>query len=286
MSHQPEQPGTSSTSSTSDTSDTSGTPGTPGTAGASQPARAAGAAPAGRRIGAQARFEVGTLLRNGEQLLVSVLLPAAALVGLSLTTSPSLGEGRRIDLIVPGVLALCVISAAFTSQAIATAFDRRYAVLRYLGVTPLGRGGLLAAKAVATLVVEALQVVVLGGLGAALGWRPQLGGVVWAVVFLVAGTWAFVSLALLLAGTLRAEAVLAVANLLWVLFLAVGVIVPRTQLPDAVSAGAAWLPSASLADGLRAALVEGRMNLTALLVVLGWAVVASALAARWFRFDD
>ncbi|MDN5767294.1 MAG: ABC transporter permease [Humibacillus sp.] len=248
-------------------------------------AGAAAAAPS-RRVRAQARFEVGTLLRNGEQLLVSIVLPALALVGLAATSSPSLGEGRRIDLAVPSVLALAVISVAFTSQAIATAFDRRYGVLRYLGVTPLGRSGLLAAKVLATLAVELVQLVVIGGLGLALGWQPNIGGVGWALVFLLVGTWSFVALALLLAGTLRAEAVLAVANLLWVAFLVLGVIVPRTLLPGAASSVAAGLPSASLADGLRTALVDGRLNLPALLVVLGWAIVASALAARFFRFDD
>ncbi len=240
-----------------------------------------------QRVLAQARFEAGNLLRNGEQLLVSLLLPAMVLVGLSYTTTPSLGPGNRIDVAVPGVLALCVISAAFTSQAIATGFDRRYAVLRYLGVTPLGRGGLIAAKAVATLAVELVQVVVIAGLGLALGWRPEASGIPYAVLFLVVGTWAFVALALLLAGTLRAEAVLAVANLVWVVLLVLGgVVVPRTQLPDGAAHLAALLPSAGLADGLRSALVEGSLNLPALGIVVLWGAVATALAARWFRFDD
>jgi ABC-2 type transport system permease protein len=245
------------------------------------------AAPARTRVLAQASFEFGTLLRNGEQLLVSLVLPAMALVGLDATTTPSLGDGRRIDLAVPGVLALCVISAAFTSQAIATGFDRRYAVLRYLGVTPLGRGGLVAAKALATLVVEVVQLAAIGALGLALGWEPEPPGFVYGAVFLVAGTWTFVALALLLAGTLRAEAVLAVANLIWVVLLVLGgVIVPRTELPAGLSHLAAALPSSGLADGLRSAFVDGSLNLVALLVVVCWGAVATALAARFFRFDD
>ena len=245
------------------------------------------AAPARSRVLTQASFEVGTLLRNGEQLLVSLVLPVMALVGLNASTTPSLGEGRRIDLAVPGVLALCVISAAFTSQAIATGFDRRYAVLRYLGVTPLGRGGLVAAKALATLAVEMVQLVVIGTLGLALGWHPEPIGFLYAAVFLVAGTWAFVALALLLAGTLRAEAVLAVANLVWVVLLVLGgVVVPRTQLPVGLSHLAAALPSSGLADGLRSAFVDGSFNVVAFLVVVGWGVVATTLAARFFRFDD
>ena len=240
-----------------------------------------------RRIVTQAGFEVGSLLRNGEQLLVSLVLPAMALVGLSLTTSPSLGPGTRIDVATAGVIALCVISTAFTAQAISTGFDRRYAVLRYLGVTPLGRGGLVAAKVLATLAAEVLQIGVIAALGLVLGWQPETSGIAYAVLFVVVGTWAFVALALLLAGTLRAEAVLAIANLVWVLLLGLGgVIVPRTELPPGVSHVAAYLPSAGLADGLRSALVDGRLNLPALGVVLAWGLVATVLAARLFRFDD
>jgi ABC-2 type transport system permease protein len=154
-------------------------------------------------------------------------------------------------------------------------------------VTPLGRGGLVVAKALATLAVEVVQLLVVAALGLALGWRPEPVGVVWALLFVVAGTWAFVALAMLLAGTLRAEAVLALANLVWVLLLGLGgVVVPRSELPAGLSHVAGVLPSAGLADGLRSALVHGSLNLGALLVVLAWGVVATVLAARFFRFDD
>ncbi|HEU5144252.1 MAG TPA: ABC transporter permease [Dermatophilaceae bacterium] len=245
------------------------------------------AAPPATRVLAQARFEVGTLLRNGEQLLVSLILPAIVLVGLHVASTPSLGPGRRIDVATPGVIALCIMSAAFTSQAISTGFDRRYSVLRYLGVTPLGRGGLIAAKILATLAVEVIQVLVLGALAVGLGWRPDLGGLPYALLFLVLGTWAFVALAMLLAGTLRAEAVLALANLVWIVLLAAGgVVVPRTQFPETASNLAGLLPSAALADGLRAALIDGRLDGLALGVLALWGGVCSGLAARWFRWAD
>lgn len=239
------------------------------------------------RVLSQARFELGTLLANGEQLLVSLVLPLGALVGLAYTTAPALGAGRRIDIAVPGVLALCVISAAFTAQAIATGFDRRYAVLRLLGTTPLGRDGLLWGKALATLGVEVLQWVVIGGVGLALGWQPHLPGLPIAVVFLVAGTWAFVALALLLAGLLRAEGVLAIANLVWVLLLVLGgVIVPRVAMSGTLASVAGVLPSAALADGLRAAFEAGVFDGLALLILLAWGIVATLVAARTFRWSD
>ncbi|WP_372360655.1 ABC transporter permease [Agilicoccus flavus] len=240
------------------------------------------------RAGAQARFETGILLRNGEQLLVALVLPVLALVGLTLAPFPDLGSGvARIDVVAPGTLALAVISTAFTGQAISTGFDRRYGVLRLLGVTPLGPRAMLAGKVLAVLAVEAVQVVVIAGVALALGWSPALAGLPAALVFGLLGTWAFVALALLLAGTLRAEAVLALANLVWVLLLALGgVLVPPETLPGGWSGLARLLPSGALADGLRAALGAGTVDLVALLVLLGWGGLASLAAARLFRWSD
>lgn len=248
---------------------------------------AARAAGTGRRVLAQARFETAAVLRNGEQLLVSLVLPALALVAMVRLPLPTTGPGPPVDAAVPAVLALAIISTAFTGQAIATGFDRRYGVLRLFGTSPLGRVGLLAGKAVAVLVVELVQIALLGGLGLALGWRPAALGLLAAVPFWLLGTWAFVALALLLAGTLRAEAVLALANLVWVLLLAFGgVVVAAAALPGPLAPLAALLPSGALADGLRSALLFGAPSLWPALVLLGWAMAATAACVRWFRWSD
>jgi ABC-2 type transport system permease protein len=235
---------------------------------------------------ARASFETRILLANGEQLLVSLVLPALALVGLTVASVPDLGPGPRADLATAGALALAVVSTAFTGQAISTGFDRRAGVLRLLGTTPLGRGGLLAAKCVAVLSVLGLQVVVLGALGAALGARPEAGGILPLLVSLLLGSAAFVALALLLAGTLRAEAVLAVANLLWVLLLGLGVLVPTDRLPGALGTVAALLPSGALGDAVRASFVGGGWPWTQWAVLVGWGLVGALLARRFFRWGD
>lgn len=240
------------------------------------------------RVRAQAGYETRTLLSNGEQLLVSLVLPALALLALVLTDVPDLGAGRRIDLIVPGVLALAVVSTGFTGQAIATGFDRRYGVLRFLGTTPLGRSGLLWGKAIGVLAVVGIQTVALGGLGLALGWRPSVGGLPVALFFLVIGTWTWVALALLLAGSLRAEGVLAVANLIWVLVAGLGgLLLPSDRLPGVLGSVVAWLPSGALGDGLRHALT-GHVGdaLLPLLVLAAWGALASVLALRTFDWSD
>jgi ABC-2 type transport system permease protein len=240
-----------------------------------------------QRVLAQARFETLAMLRNGEQLLVSIVLPTMVLLGLALTSVPPLGGGRRIDVAVPGVLALCILSSAFTGQAIATGFDRRYGVLRLLGSSPLGRRGLLSAKALAVLLVVLLQFAAVGCLGLVLGWEPHWGGIPAAAVTTLLGTWAFVALALLLGGTLRAEGVLALANLVWVALLALGgVVVPVERLPAALQPVVLVLPSGALGEAMRSALGSGRADGTAWLVLLAWGAAATALASRFFRWSD
>lgn len=250
-------------------------------------ATAAGRAASPRaRVLAQGRFEAMTLLRNGEQLLVSIILPVMALVGLVATSVPDLGTARRVDVAAAGTLALAVASTAFTGQAISTAFDRRNGVLRLLGTTPLGRGGLLGGKAIAVAVVLLVQLVVLGVVAAIMGWRPDPAGIVPALVSIALGAGAFVGLALLIAGTLRAEAVLAVANLLWVVFLGLGLLLPTSLLPGPVGTLAAVLPSGALGDAMRAALLDGAWPWPQWLILGAWALLAGLLARRFFRFSD
>lgn len=241
-------------------------------------------APVRGRVLAQAAFDARVMLRNGEQLLLTLVLPALMLVALTAASFPDLGE-RRIDLVAPGILALAVMSTSFTGQAIGTGFDRRHGVLRLLATTPLGRTGLVSGRILAVGAVQGVQTVVLGGLALALGWRPDPTGLVWAVLLAAAGTAAFVALGLLLAGTLRAEAVLAGANLVWVLLLVGGGVVVPTSVLGAWGGLARLLPSGALGDGLRAALAEGRLDGVALLVLLVWAAAAAAGVARYFRWD-
>ena len=249
----------------------------------------AGAAPYPKMVAAQARMETRLLLRNGEQLLLAVVIPLIVLVGGLLASRRfDLGiEGRPVDLLVPGVLALAVMSTSFTSLAISTGFERRYGVLKRLGSSPLPRSGLLLGKVGALLVVELLQLIVLGGAGLLLGWRPDLTAacVIGAVLVALLGTAAFAALGLLLAGTLRAEATLAAANLVYLLLLAGGAVVLPTSAYGSVGSALAWLPSGALGEGLRTALVDGALPARELVVLAVWAAAGTALTARTFRWE-
>lgn len=252
-------------------------------------APAPGAAPLSRMVRTQAAMETRLLLRNGEQLLIALVIPLLVLVGgLESGDLVDLGAGRRVDILTPGVFALAVMSSAFTSVAIATGFERRYGVLKRLGASPLPRSGLLAGKTGAVLLVESLQIAVLSVTAVSLGWRPE-GGVVAvlaSVLLVILGTAAFGSLALAMAGTLRAEATLAAANLVYLLLLVGGgVVVPLDRYPEAVQPLIELLPSGALAEGLREALTGQGLSWLAVLVLTVWAAAGAALTSRTFRWE-
>ena len=240
-----------------------------------------------RMILALTRMELRLALRRGESVLVTLVIPPALLVFFGLVDLMPLPPDRRADFLVPGILALAIMSTAMVSTGIATAFERYYKVLKRLGASPLPRTGLLGAKILAVLVIEAFQtIVILGVAVGVLGWRPE--GVSAAVpLVLLLGTSAFGGLGLLMAGALRAEATLAVANGLYLVFLLLGGIVfPTSHLGPWLAGVAVLLPSTALADTLRSVLgAGGAAPLVSWLVLLIWAVAAPLAAALTFRWE-
>ncbi|HEY7263822.1 MAG TPA: ABC transporter permease [Trebonia sp.] len=249
-----------------------------------------GAAPMHRMIAAQAAFESRTLLRNGEQLTLTLIIPLLLLAAFSLEPLASIGGGyTRVNFLTPGVIALAVMSTAFTSQAIATGFERRYGVLKRLGATPLSRTGLIAAKTVTVIAVELGQTAIILLIALALGWSPDAtpAAVVVVPLLVLLGTAAFSGFALLLAGTLRAEATLAAANLIYVVLLGIGgVVFPLTKFPAGARPALELLPTGALSTGLRDVLANGAAFPVKDAVTLAvWAVIGIALAARFFRWE-
>jgi ABC-2 type transport system permease protein len=245
-----------------------------------------GAAPFSRMVTAQAAMEARLMLRNGEQLLLAVVIPVIVLVG-GVEASHRMGIGfdhPAVDVFAPGVLALAVMSTAFTSLAIATGFERRYGVIKRLGSSPLPRSGLLAGKIGGLLVVEVLQVVVISAVALALGWDPDP-GIVGAVLAIALGTAAFAALGLFVAGVLRAEATLAAANLVYLLLMAGGAVVLPSSAYGAFGSLVQWLPSGALGDAMRAALIDGRTSWVDLAVLLAWAAAGTFLTARTFTWE-
>ncbi|MFD3706247.1 ABC transporter permease [Nocardia sp. NPDC058658] len=231
---------------------------------------------------AQTALELKLLLRNGEQLLLTMFIPITLLIGLTLLPFGDLGE-HRVDRIVPMVMMTAVMSTAFTGQAIAVGFDRRYGALKRLGATPLPRWGVIAGKCAAVLIVVVLQAILLGAIGVALGWRPGIGGLALGALVIALGTATFAAMGLLLGGTLKAEVVLALANILWFIMLGIASLVLVDSLPTALTVIARLIPSGALAYALDAALT-GSIDWFGVAVLAVWGLVCGWLATRLFRF--
>jgi ABC-2 type transport system permease protein len=241
-------------------------------------------APPARRIIRHGLIEARLLIRNAEQLLLALVIPLAILIAGRFASS-SIGS---LELLGPSVLALAVWSSAFTSVAISTAFERRYGVLERLATTPLGKPGLLAGKALAVIMIMFGQLVILAGAALGLGWRPRFtllsAGLAVILVILAAAT--FVSLALLLAGRLRAETTLGVANLIYVILVIGGaLIIPLERYPAALRPVIEALPTAALGEGLRAA-ANGQLLGWPVLVLLAWLLAAGLAAWKGFRWTS
>jgi ABC-2 type transport system permease protein len=245
-----------------------------------------GGAPLTRQILAQASMEARLMLRNGEQLLIAVVIPVIVLIaGVNGGHHLTLHEDHPlIEIMTPGVFALAVMSTSFTSLAIATGFERRYGVIKLLGASPLPRFGLLAGKILAIVAVEILQLLIIVVTALVMGWSAS-GQWLGFVLSLLAGTAAFASLGLLVAGVLRAEATLAVANLVYLLLLAGGAVVIPASSYGGFGDVAKWLPSGALGESMRDAFLNGRIDPGGLVVMLIWAAVAAALTSRFFRWE-
>jgi ABC-2 type transport system permease protein len=250
-----------------------------------------------RAIAAMTSMELRLVLRRGENLFATIVIPTLVLVLFSSISILPTGPGRPVDFLLPGAIALGIVATSLVSLGITTAYDRSYGVLKRLGGSPLSRAELVVARLLTVLVVEVVQIGLLVGTATlALGWTADSSGTGSAVLFAAAvllGTIAFAGLGLLLAGTLRAETMLAVANILFLGFLVVGgIIVPIEQLPGPLAAIAAALPAAPLAELLRDALGSaagaGRAGVelvTSFGVLAAWAVAAVGLAAATFRWE-
>ena len=240
-----------------------------------------------RAITAQTRIEILLTIRRAESLLVTLVIPLGILVFFTKVDAVNTTLQDPVDFLVPGVLALAVMSSAMVSLGIATGYERRYGVLKRLGSTPFTRAGLLAAKTLNVLALEVVQTVAIVVTGIALGWDAS-GGLIAAVGLLLLGTIAFAGIGMLLAGTLRAEANLAVANGLFLVLLFLGgMAYPLHKLPDALETFAKALPAAALSETLRGVLDRGASFPTGELVVLViWAIAAPLAAARWFRWEE
>lgn len=232
---------------------------------------------------AQTKMEISLFVRNGEQLLLTVIIPAALLVGISLFGIGNVPD-PRVDYAIAAIFAVAIMSTAFTGQAIAVGFDRRYGALKRLGGTPLPRSIIVGGKVTAVALLVLGQLVLLGIIAAFLGWHPHPAGLLNLLLPVLLGVVAFCSLGLLLGGTLKAEVTLALANIIWFILLGfAGLAIGVFEVTPLQHELLKLIPSYSLSSGIHDALA-GHFPLTAVLVLAGWSVIGTALSVKYFSF--
>jgi ABC-2 type transport system permease protein len=245
-----------------------------------------------RPLAAQLRAEVTMIFTNGETVFLTLGIPVLFLLFFSAVHVLPTGTGHSVDFLVPGILALAVMSTAMTALSIGTGFERGYGVLKRLGATPLGRPRLLGAKIMTVIGVELLQAAVLVAVGYAIGWTPGGPGGAGApageaLFAMVLGTVAFGGIGLILAGTLAPMVNLAVVNSLFVVLLLLGgMLIPLAKLPAWMADISRLLPAAALADALHGTLGHGTpVAARDWVVLVAWAVAAPLVAGLTFRWE-
>jgi ABC-2 type transport system permease protein len=238
-------------------------------------------------LATQLRAELRVMARNGEQLLLIIVIPLALLLFFGNVDVLTTSDQGPVSFLVPGILALAIMSTAMVSLGIATGFERQYLVLKRLGATPLGRPRLIMAKTIAVAIIEIVQLFAVVLVAMAMGWSPP--NAAWPAMLgaSVLGTCAFAGLGLTLSGFLRAEVNLAAQNGLYLfLLLTGGMIIDSASLPGPLENVARVLPAANLADVLRQSIGEGGQYGSTAWIVLGtWAMGAPLVAARTFRWQ-
>jgi len=236
-----------------------------------------------RAIRAQTRFELTNAARRGEAILLLVLIPLTILLFFGFTGL----FGLSVEMLIPGLLALAILSASLTSLAITTGFERKYHVLKRLGATPMPRTALIIAKTTSVFIIEIIQVAILLGVAITVfHWSadPNIGLF---IVTMLLGSAAMSGIGLFIAGTFRAEATLAVANGLYLVLLVLGdIIFPIWVLPPAMIVIAKILPAAPLTALFRAALNQADFFTTDLAAMIFWAILGPALAGWFFTWEE
>lgn len=245
-------------------------------------------APLARAVVALTAMELRMAARRAENVLVTIVVPVAVLVFFTAISVAPQAERPLVVFLLPGTVALAILATSLVNLGIATAYERSYGVLKRLGGAPVGRSTIVVAKLATVGIIELLQLGLLIAVAATvLGWKPDAPLVPWLVaVGFVLGTTAFAGLGLALAGALRAEATLAIANALFLVFLLLGgIVLPVDHLPGILADVAALLPAGALSAVMRAGLGAGGDALAPLVVLGAWAAAGATAAVRLFRWE-
>ena len=226
--------------------------------------------------------------RNPSAAFFNFLLP---LLFLGLFGAIFSGDEDLLQVIVPGIAAMSVMSTTFSALAMNLTFLREAGILKRVRGTPLPTSAYLAGIGGSAITNTAIQVaiIIVDGLRRL---RARTGPEAWfaLVVFVVVGVWCFASLGVALSHAIpNFESAPAYVNAVFlpVIFIS-GVFYDVDNVPRVLRDIAEVLPLKHLIDGLSGAMVTGRGvrdNLVALVVLLLWGAAGTVLAIRGFSWD-
>jgi ABC-2 type transport system permease protein len=235
----------------------------------------------------QWRLERRMFWRNPSAAFFSFAFP---LIFLLLFGAIFHGDRKNLEIIVPGIAGMSVMSTTFTALAINITFLRDSGVLKRIRGTPLPSGAYLAgvaANAVTNAGVQLAIVVLAGRLLFGLGWPREW---IVLVVFSVAGVATLAALGVAWSHVIpNFDAAPAYTNIVFlpVIFIS-GVFYDVDKAPAYLRDVAEVLPLTHIIDGLSAGLVTGASlpdHADDLAIVLAWGLAATILAVRGFRWE-
>jgi ABC-2 type transport system permease protein len=225
--------------------------------------------------------------RNPSAAFFNFALP---LIFLALFGAVFAGSQKDLNVIVPGIAGMSIVSTTFVALAMNTVALREQGILKRLRGTPLPSGAYLSAvamHAITNTIVQVTLVIVAGRIFFGTGWPkdvPEL------LVFVAAGVICFASLGVALAHAIpNLDAAPAYTNAVFLpLIVLSGVFYDADNAPSFLHDIAVALPLTHLIDGLSGAIVTGKPlsdNLSHLAVIAIWAVVGIVLAVRGFSWE-
>ncbi|MFO0947587.1 MAG: ABC transporter permease [Planctomycetota bacterium] len=197
--------------------------------------------------------------------------------------------GRYIDFLVPGLLAMGIMSGGLWGVGFVTVNMRIRKLLKRLLATPMKKtdflGGIMISRLL-FIIPEVLTLLVFSRL--AFGVRIE-GSIFGVIVLILLGSFTFAGLGLLVAS--RAKTVEAVSGLMNLVMLPMwmlsGIFFSSKRFPEAIQPIIKILPLTPLIDALRAIMQEGAPltdQFSRLAILAVWGTVSFFLALRWFRW--